>query len=47
MTISIEPTDFGQDIMDSVSPILGALGLLGADGSLDINGWSLEKALGV
>ena len=47
MTISIEPTDFGQDIMDSVSPILGALGLLDANGSLDINGWSLEKALGV
>ena len=47
MTISIEPTDFGQDILDSVSPILGALGLLGSDGSLDIDDWSLEKALGV
>ena len=47
MTISIEPTDFGQDILDSVSPILGALGLLGSDGSLDIDDWSMEKALGV
>ena len=47
MTISIEPTDFGQDIIDSVTPILGALGLLDANGSLDVNGWNLEKALGV
>ena len=47
MTISIEPTDFGQDILDSISPLLGAFGLLGSDGKLDINNWSLEKALGV
>jgi hypothetical protein len=47
MTISIEPTDFGQDILDSISPLLGAFGLLGSDGKLDINDWSLEKALGV
>ena len=47
MTISIEPTDFGQNILDSISPLLGAFGLLGSDGKLDINNWSLEKALGV
>jgi len=47
MTISIEPTDFGQDILDSVTPILGALGLLNDQNKLDIDGWSLEKALGV
>ena len=47
MTISIEPTDFGEDIMASISPLLGAFGLLDANGSVDINNWTLEKALGV
>ena len=47
MSISIEPTDFGQDIVDSISPFLGAFGLLDSSGNLDIDNWSMKKALGV
>ena len=36
-----------EDIVASISPLLGAFGLLASDGSVDINNWTLEKALGV
>ena len=47
MTLTIEPNDFGQDIIDSMTPLLGAIGLLDSNGNLDVNNWSLDKALGV
>ena len=49
MTISIEPTDFGQDILDSISPLLGAFGLLGSDGyTLKVEAvFNLQDGVGV
>ena len=45
MTISIAPTDFGDDIIDMVSPIMKTLGVMDEDGEIDISGWSFDKIL--
>ena len=49
MTVSgsIELTDFGSDVLGAISPILDAIGLLDANGKLDIGGWNLNKAMGI
>ena len=44
---SIELTDFGSDVLGAISPILDAIGLLDANGKLDIGGWNLNKAMGI
>ena len=45
MTITIEPTDFGQDIVDMITPLAESLGLM-ENGEININDWDLKKALG-
>ena len=47
MSVTIEPTDFGNDIIDSIRPFLRAFGLMDSNDQLDLNNWSMEKALGV
>jgi len=47
VTGSIELTDFGSDVLGAISPILDAIGLLDANGKLDIGGWNLNKAMGI
>ena len=45
--VSISVMDFAEDIAEPIVPILEALGMIGGDGDdLDLDGWSLEKALG-
>ena len=45
--VSISVMDFAEDIAEPIVPILDALGMIGGDGDdLDLEGWSLEKALG-
>ena len=45
--VSISVMDFAEDIAEPIVPILDALGMIGGDGNdLDLDGWTLEKALG-
>jgi len=46
MTIAISPNDFGDDISSSITPILNLLGLIGEDGSINLNDWDIKKAFG-
>jgi len=46
VTISITPTDFTDDIVDTIKPILEAVGLLN-NGELDIKNWDFETAMGI
>ena len=45
VTGSIGLNSFGQDIVDTVKPLLSTLGLLDSQDNLDINNWSLDKAM--
>jgi hypothetical protein len=45
MTITI--SDFPDEIRSSVEPLLNAVGLLDQSGGLDLNNWSLDKALAI
>ena len=47
MTITIAPTDFTNDIVDTVKPLLDAVGLLDSNGNLDIQNWNAQKAMGI
>lgn|GEM_PF-1493269 len=44
MSITIAPTDFSEDIVDTVRPMLDALGLLDSSGNLDVSNWNIDKA---
>jgi hypothetical protein len=46
-SVNVSVMDFADDIAEPIVPILEALGMIGGDGNdLDLEGWSLEKALG-
>ena len=46
-SVNVSVMDFAEDIAEPIVPILEALGMIGGDGNdLDLDGWSLEKALG-
>ena len=47
MSITIAPTDFTNDIVDTVKPLLDAVGLLDSNGNLDIQNWNAQKAMGI
>ncbi len=47
MSITIAPTDFTNDIVDTVKPLLDAVGLLDSNGNLDIQNWDAQKAMGI
>ena len=47
MSITIAPTDFSNDIVDTIKPLLDAVGLLDGDGNLDISNWNLNNAMAI
>ena len=45
--VQVSLSDFPEDIVEPMTPILEAIGLVELGGvNLDLNGWDLQKALG-